>query len=128
VTAPEQLHVTDEDVDADRVLAEIERLGILVRDPVVLDQAGGSLIDQGDVAVRRVAALDRLAVVRDLRIRIRRLRPVVPPAFDVRLKEPSADETEIVLAQRRERVRARRASSTAADGRRLRRPVVPAST
>src|SRR3989440_6065818 len=60
VTAPEQLRLTDEDVHADRLLAEIESLGILVGDPIVLDQAGGSLIDQGDVAVRRVAAPDRL--------------------------------------------------------------------
>jgi hypothetical protein len=128
VAAPEEVRLTDEEVDADRVLAEIERLGVLIGDPVMLDQAGGSLVDQDDVAVRRVAALDRLAVVRDLRIGVGRLRAIVPPAFDVSLKKPSADETQMLLAQRRERVRAPRPSSTAPDGCRPRRSVVPAST
>jgi len=48
--------------------------------------------------VGRILPLDRLAVVLDGGIRIGTLDAVVPPAFDVRLEEPAADDGKVILA------------------------------
>jgi len=69
----------------------------------VLEHADGSRVEQRQIAVGRVLPLDRLAVLLDLGIRIGRLDPVIPPAFDVGLEKPSSDEVKVFLAQRNER-------------------------
>jgi hypothetical protein len=120
VAAADEIGLADEEIDADGLLVEGQSRRVLriVRYPVVLKDAGRPSIDVGDISVRRVFSLDRLTVVGDLRIGVRGLRTLVPPTFDVRLEKPAANEAEIVIAQRRERVA--RASSTCADDRRHR--------
>src|SRR5438046_1494448 len=90
-----------------RASSQLSSLGVLgrVRDSIVLEHAGGPCVDQREIAVRRVSSLDRVAVLLDLRIGIRHLDAIVPPAFHMRLEEPAADKIQIVFTQRRERVR-----------------------
>ena len=107
MTASDQVRVADEEIDPHRILAERESRGVLriIRDAVVLEHADRSCVDQREITVGRIMSLDRVAVLLDLRIGIRHLDAVVPPAFHMGLEEPAADKMQILFTQRRERVR-----------------------
>src|SRR5437879_144460 len=101
VALPDELWLADEQVDADRVLAERQSLGVrgVVADAVVLEHADRPAGEMREITVRAVVPTDRLTVVLELGIRIRAADAVVPPAAHVRFEEPAADEREVVFTQ-----------------------------